>query len=381
MQIETCDSLASIPAVDWNALSDGSNPFVRHEFLSALETHGCVAPEHGWHPFHLLLKDEHGTLLAAAPAYLKTNSYGEFVFDFAWADAYERSGGEYYPKLICAIPFTPATGPRLLIKEGLDQKQCATALHSAAIAIVKQQKWSSAHWLFPFEEDAKQLAESGYMLRTGCQYIWANNDYTDFDDFLSRCTSKKRKNLRRERKRVAEQGITLEVLHGNELSNGDWQQVMGFYLDTFSRKWGTPTLNHKFFAEIGQTMGEQLVIVFASHEQQRVACSVMFKGSDTLFGRYWGCKEDFHSLHFEACYYQGIDYCIKHKLKRFEPGAQGEHKIGRGFVPTITWSAHYLTHKGFSDAVKDFLDQERPMMQERCEELHALLPFNEENSL
>lgn len=381
MQIETCDSLANVSASDWNALGDGTNPFVRHEFLCALETHGCVAPKHGWHPFHLLLKeDDGGALLAAVPAYVKTNSYGEFVFDFAWADAYERSGGQYYPKLICAIPFTPATGPRVLVKAGQDLKQCTAALHSAAIAIVKQQKWSGVHWLFPFKKEAEHLAESGYMLRKGCQYIWANDNYTDFEDFLSRCTSKKRKNLRRERKRVAEQGISLKVMHGHELDDGDWQQVMGFYLDTFNRKWGTPTLNQKFFAEIGRTMGEQIIVVFASHEDQRVACSVMLKGTDTLFGRYWGCKDDFHSLHFEACYYQGIDYCIKHGLSRFEPGAQGEHKIGRGFVPTITWSAHHLAHEGFSEAVKDFLDQEGPMMQQRCEELHALLPFNEQNS-
>ena len=381
MQIETCDSLASVPAIEWNALGDGSNPFVRHEFLSALEKHGCVAAEHGWHPFHLLLRNDASTLIAAAPAYLKTNSYGEFVFDFAWADAYERSGSQYYPKLICAIPFTPATGPRLLIKAGENEKECTKALHSAAIAIVKQQNWSGVHWLFPFKKDAEQLADNDYLLRIGCQYIWANDNYTDFEDFLSRCTSKKRKNLRRERKRVAEQGVTLKVMHGNELNSDDWRQVMGFYLDTFNRKWGTPTLNHQFFSDIGQSLGEQIIVVFASHNNERVACSVMLKGSDTLFGRYWGCKEDFHSLHFEACYYQGIDYCIEHGLSRFEPGAQGEHKIGRGFVPTLTWSAHYLTHPEFSDAVKHFLDQEGTMMRQRCEELHALLPFNEQNSL
>ncbi len=377
MQIETCDALANVAASDWNALGDGSNPFVRHEFLCALETHGCVAPEHGWHPYHLLLKDDDENLIAAAPAYIKTNSYGEFVFDFAWAEAYERSGGNYYPKLIFAIPFTPATGPRLLVREDHDYAECAGAIFNAAMAIVKQHKWSSVHWLFPFKDDAESMAAAGYMLRTGCQYIWSNDNYRDFNDFLSRCTSKKRKNLKRERKRVAEQGVSLEVMHGNELNARDWQQVMGFYLDTFNRKWGTPTLNHKFFLEIGQTMGEQIIIVFASHNEERVACSVMFKGSDTLYGRYWGCKEEFHSLHFEACYYQGIDYCIKHGLSRFEPGAQGEHKIGRGFVPTLTWSTHFLTHEAFSNAVQNFLEQERPMMQQRCEELHALLPFKE----
>jgi predicted N-acyltransferase len=183
--------------------------------------------------------------------------------------------------------------------------------------------------------------------------------------------------MRRERKRVAEQNIELQLMHGNELTEKDWKQVTGFYLDTFNRKWGTPTLNAKFFAQIGKTMGDKVIVVFATHNEQRVACSVMLKGTDTLYGRYWGCTDDFHSLHFEACYYQGIDYCIKHGLKRFEPGAQGEHKIGRGFKPTLTWSTHYLCHEGFRDAVKQFLDQEGPMMREHCQKLHELLPFKQ----
>ncbi len=377
MQIEVCDSLASIALAEWNALTDGSNPFLRYEFLRALEDNDCVAADHGWHPYHLLLKNDKDSLIAAAPTYLKTNSYGEFVFDFAWAEAYQRYGAEYYPKLICAVPFTPATGPRLLIKDGEDYTRCANALYRAAIALVDQQQLSSMHWLFPEEAESRLLASNGYMERMGCQYIWANDNYSDFDDFLSRCTSKKRKNLRRERKRVTEQGVTLEVLHGHELGSSDWAEVTAFYLDTFNRKWGNPTLNKGFFAQLGKTMGENVIIVFASHDEKRVACSVMLKGKDTLFGRYWGCSEDFHSLHFEACYYQGIDYCIANGLSRFEPGAQGEHKIGRGFVPTPTWSAHYLRDKSFSDAVHRFLNQERPLMEQRCEELRSLLPFKD----
>lgn len=375
MQVESCDSLDKVSAEEWNALGDGCNPFVRYEFLYALENNGCVADEFGWHPFHLLLKSDSGELIAAAPAYVKTNSYGEFVFDWAWAEAYERAGGQYYPKLICAIPFTPATGPRLLVKRGRKESECASALYHAAIAIVKQQSWSGVHWLFPKQHEAEAMQDKDYMLRIGCQYIWSNDNYTDFEDFLSACTAKKRKNMRRERKRVAEQNITLSVKHGNELDQCDWEDVTGFYLDTFNRKWGTPTLNADFFTEIGNTMGEQVIVVFAMHNNRRVACSVMLKGTDTLYGRYWGCNEDFHSLHFEACYYQGIDYCIKHGLRRFEPGAQGEHKIGRGFIPTLTWSTHFLCHESFSDAVKHFLDQERPLMKKHCEELHQLLPF------
>ena len=378
MQIEVCDSINKATAASWNALTDGSNPFVRYEFLSALENNKCAHAEHGWHPCHLMMKDG-DALIAAAPAYLKTHSYGEFVFDWAWAEAYERHGAAYYPKLISAIPFTPATGPRLLVAKGQDRKHCTEALMSAAVALCKQQNFSSAHWLFPSYEEAQELEQGNYLLRMGVQYIWSNDDYQDFDDFLSRCTSKKRKNMRRERKRVQEQGVTLELLHGRELGSEDWKQVMRFYLDTFSRKWGNPTLNHGFFSEIGQSMGDDVIIVFASFDGKRVACSVMLKGTDTLYGRYWGCLEEFHSLHFEACYYQGIDYCIANGLKRFEPGAQGEHKIGRGFVPTPTWSAHYLENKDFSDAVRRFLNQERPAMEKHCEELHQLLPFRNED--
>lgn len=379
MRVEICNSLADVSADHWNALSDGSYPFVRHEFLLALEANDCVAPEHGWHPFHLLLKNDNHELLAAAPAYVKTNSYGEFVFDFAWADAFERSGNRYYPKLICSIPFTPATGPRLLVRSDQNYNSCAKALFAAGIAVCEQQELSSMHWLFTLDSEAEQLKEAGYLLRMGCQYHWQNRGFTSFDDFLALCTSKKRKNLKRERRRVAEQGIQMQLLHGNELSADDWRAVTAFYLDTFNRKWGNPTLNSQFFTQIGQTMGEDIIIVFALKDETRVACAVMLKGHNALYGRYWGCNEDFHSLHFEACYYQGIDYCIKHGLQTFEPGAQGEHKIGRGFIPTKTWSAHYIQHPGFRDAVDQFLQQETPMMEQRCEELKSLLPFRLES--
>jgi len=378
LQVEVGSSLDKVDAEDWNALSHQGNPFVRYEFLSALENNHCVDPQYGWHPYHLLLKDDTGKLIAAAPTYLKTNSYGEFVFDFAWADAYERSGAQYYPKLISAAPFTPATGPRLLVNKDQDYDKCTSALLSAAIAVADQQNLSSMHWLFPSTAEAALMDKHNYLRRMGCQYIWVNDNYTDFEDFLSRCSSKKRKNMRRERKRVAEQNISLSVHHGSELEKDDWRKVISFYLDTFNRKWGTPTLNVEFFCEVGKTMGDDIIVVFAEHNEKRVACSVMFKGGDTLFGRYWGCDEDFHSLHFEACYYQGIDYCITNNLKRFEPGAQGEHKISRGFIPTPTWSSHYIRDEGFRSAVAQFLKQETPLMEKHCEELHSLLPFRSE---
>ena len=380
MQVEVGSALDKVDAEAWNALSHQDNPFVRYEFLSALEKNHCVDPQFGWHPYHLLLKDDDNTLIAAAPTYLKTNSYGEFVFDFSWADAYERSGAQYYPKLICAAPFTPATGPRLLVHKDHDYEKCTSALLSAAIAVTDQQNMSSMHWLFSPEAEAVLMDKHNYLRRMGCQYIWVNDDYTDFEDFLERCSSKKRKNMRRERKRVAEQNINLSVHHGCELEKKDWRDVISFYLDTFNRKWGTPTLNVEFFCEVGKTMGDDIIVVFAEHKGIRVACSVMFKGGDTLFGRYWGCHEDFHSLHFEACYYQGIDYCITNNLQRFEPGAQGEHKISRGFIPTPTWSSHYIRDESFRSAVAQFLKQETPLMQKRCKELHSLLPFRSEES-
>lgn len=377
-KIEVGGSLDQVKACDWNALSHGGNPFVRYEFLSALETNGCVDASNGWHPFHMLVKDGGGKLIAAAPTYIKTHSYGEFVFDFQWAEAYERSGAGYYPKLICAAPFTPATGPRILVHKDHDYEQLSSTLLSAAIAVVDQQNLSSMHWLFPTTAQAEQMDKHDYLRRMGCQYIWVNDDYKDFEDFLSNCNSKKRKNMRRERKRVVEQDITLSVHHGNELEEKDWRNVISFYLDTFSRKWGTPTLNVEFFTEVGKTMGEDLIVVFATHNNTRVACSVMFKSDDTLYGRYWGCHEDFHSLHFEACYYQGIDYCIANGLTRFEPGAQGEHKIARGFIPTPTWSSHYIKDESFRAAVAGFLKQETPLMQKRCEALQDFLPFRKE---
>ncbi len=378
LKVEVGSSLGTVDSRDWNALSHNGNPFVRYEFLSALEANGCVDPQYGWHPYHLLLKDDNDKLIAAAPTYLKTNSYGEFVFDFQWAEAYERSGADYYPKLISAAPFTPATGPRLLIHSDHDYEQCTTALLSAAIAVVDQQNMSGMHWLFPTSEQTTLMDKHNYLRRMGCQYIWVNNSYQSFEDFLTHCNSKKRKNMRRERKRVAEQNISLTVHHGNELEEKDWRDVINFYLDTFNRKWGTPTLNVEFFTEVGRTMGEDIIIVFATHEEERVACSVMFKSDDTLYGRYWGCHEDFHSLHFEACYYQGIDYCIRNKLQRFEPGAQGEHKIARGFIPTPTWSSHYIKDENFRAAVAQFLKQETPLMEKRCEALQDFLPFKKE---
>jgi predicted N-acyltransferase len=375
MHLERHQSLEAIDAGEWNRLV-GDFPFLRHEFLVALERHGCVGPEFGWRPYYLVLRDAPGApIAAAAPTFLKGNSYGEFVFDFAWAHAYERHGLAYYPKLIAAAPYTPATGPRLLVAPERDYATTAAALVDAVCRHVDQLQLSSLHWLFPNTRDAQTLSEQGLLLRTDVQYHWTNAGYRDFDDFLDRFTSRKRKKARRERRRVAEQGITLERRRGDEMDSDEWALAHHFYETTFERKWNLPVLTRGFFEAIGRTMGERIVVVFARHGGRVVAGSILLRGDDTLYGRYWGCDADYHSLHFEACYYQGIDYAIEQGLTRFEPGAQGEHKIARGFLPTLTQSAHWIRHPSFREAISDYIEREHALMIERYHMLQEESPF------
>lgn len=410
LQLEVCDSLESIPAEHWNALCDDGNPFLRHEFLHTLDITGCLGESTGWYPrYFLLWAGDEGSreLVAAVPAYVKTNSYGEFVFDWAWAEAYERHQLEYYPKLVSSIPFTPATGQRLLVRSDQPYEPTVSLLARAVRQFADSQGYSSVHYLFLTERENEILAAlepapvqsqnadansdahpdadevSDHLQRIDCQYHWHNDDYTDFDDFLSRCTSRRRKTIRRERRHVSDAGLRLEQRHGSTLSPTEWQWAHQLYQSTFDRKWGNPSLTQAFFETVGKTMGDQVLIVFvfddSDEEPERpVACSIMFVGTTTLYGRYWGCRREYHSLHFEACYYQGIDYCIANGIKHFEPGAQGEHKITRGFFPTITRSAHYIRHPGFRDAIADFLSQERPYVEQRCSGLADLLPFKAE---
>lgn len=375
MHLERHQSLEAIDAGEWNALV-GDFPFLRHEFLIALERHGAVGREFGWIPYYLILRDAaDGPIAAAAPTFLKTNSYGEFVFDFAWAHAYERNGLPYYPKMVAAAPYTPATGPRLLVAPRRDFQSTAHALIDALCRHGEELQLSSVHWLFPNERDQVALQQQGLLLRTDIQYHWANADYRDFDDFLDRFSSRKRKKARRERRRVAEQGIELVRRGGDEMDAAEWARAHHFYESTFERKWNVPVLTRAFFEEIGRTMGERIVVVFARHGGRDVAGAILFRGGDTLYGRYWGCDADYHSLHFEACYYQGIDYAIAHGLQRFEPGAQGEHKIARGFLPVYTQSAHWIRHPGFREAIEDYLQRERALIVERYHELQAESPF------
>jgi predicted N-acyltransferase len=372
------DSLDEVLSDSWNSLQGTHIPFLRHEFLSALEKHHCVGESTGWIPQHILIY-EGETLLGAAPQYLKTNSYGELVFDWAWAEAYQRSGLNYYPKLVTAIPYTPATGPRLLIAPNREREEIATPLIQAALEHAKKLQLSSVHWLFPHEQDMQQLKQQGLLIRLGCQFHWNNlpgtEYYRDFDDYLDRFTSSKRKKIRRERRQVSEAGVTLQRLQGNELSDAQWQSVHRHYRSTFDRLSGYATLSLDFFRELSQTMPQQLIVMLAEHHGNTVASAICFRDDNTLYGRHWGCDAHFQNLHFEACYYQGLEYCIEHKLQRFDPGAQGEHKISRGFLPTPTWSAHWIAEPQFRAAIADFLQRETQGMQHYIQALSEHSPF------
>jgi uncharacterized protein len=380
VRIEVVTELERIPAGDWNRVSGTANPFLRHEFLVALERNGATGSQYGWLSHHLVAYDGQKRLCGAVPLYLKDNSYGEFVFDWAWADAWHRAGVPYYPKLVSAIPYTPATGPRLLVAADADREQVGGALIQAALELLESTGCSSLHWLFTDQADTDWLVGKGFLRRTGCHFHWHNQGYRDFEDFLSALSSRKRKKIRRERRYVEEAGIRMRIIHGNESSAADWHAMHGFYRSTFEKKSGMPTLSEAFFREISRTMGEQVVLVFAMLDEQPVAGAILLRGDRALYGRHWGCLEDYHSLHFEACYYQGIEYAIAHGLELFEPGAQGEHKISRGFLPTLTWSVHWIRHPQFRVAIQNYLAHEHELVVDYHDELMAGSPFRKTDS-
>lgn len=371
MKISTVDSLSTVDAAQWNALVSDSagnnNPFIQYDFLRALEQYDCLAPW-GWQPQHILIHDN-DNLIGACAAYLKYNSYGEFVFDWAWADAYQRNGLNYYPKLVTSIPYTPAKGPRLLALNNDDKIK--KELIETALKIVEQQNLSGAHWLFCEDDDIESLKSENMMLRFDYQFHWQNHDYQNFEDFLSQLSSKKRKNIKRERRLVADNNIQTIIKTGDELTEEEWQILYNFYQITFMKKSGTATFTLEFF----QAMAHRIIAIFAQYESKIVAGAICYQGEDTLYGRHWGCYENYDSLHFETCYYAGIEYCIEHKLKYFEPGAQGEHKISRGFLPVQTRSAHYIAHTGFREAIKDFLQREQQAMLDYGTTLNEASPF------
>lgn len=376
MEIETIDQLSGVAAGDWDALNPADYPFLSHAFLAQLEHHAAVSQRTGWQPCHLTVRDG-SDLVAAAPAYLKGHSWGEFVFDFAWADAYERHIGAYYPKLVAAIPFTPATGPRVLSDGRVTPRHAAETLGNAAREIIDNRGLSSAHWLFLRPEDAQHLADTGYSIRHGCQFHWFNGGYRDFDDFLAVLTSKKRKNIRRERRQIADAGIRFRIVHGDEAEPALWDALYRFYRTTFELHGNIPLISRDCFAAIGRALGWQMVLIIAERDSVPMAGAICFRDHDSLYGRYWGCDTDVDGLHFETCYYQGIEYCIEHGLERFEPGAQGEHKVARGFVPTITRSAHFLPEPGFRRAVDDFIDRERQAVYEYARSLTMEGPYRD----
>jgi len=365
-----------VGADDWNRAAGTGNPFVRHEFLAALESTGCASRESGWHPCHVLCESADGReLLGALPLYLKTNPYGEFVFDYAWAGAYQRAGLSYYPKLVAAVPFTPATGPRLLVPAGPQQAAVQSELIRGATHLSADTGASSVHLLFPHSTELPALRDAGLLLRKDCQFHWENADYADFDQFLAGFTSSKRKKTRRERRRVREAGIRYRVLSGRELSEADWERIMVPYASTFLMRGREPYLDLAFFIEISRTLPDSVLVFCAELDKELVGVSICFRSDTTLYGRYWGANRFIDSLHFETCYYQGIDYCIAEGLQRFEPGTQGEHKIARGFVPTETWSAHWLSHPQFAAAVDDYLEREREHIDEYMDVLSDHVPY------
>jgi predicted N-acyltransferase len=374
MRIVSLTSIAEIDRASWNALTISHNPFIRHEFLYAFEEGGCVTAKSGWLAAHLAAT-ENGRILGAMPLYIKSHSWGEFVFDFAWANVYERHGRDYYPKTIAAVPYTPATGPRLLVPPSPAAATIKAALLKGAMELTAQLGASSYHCLFPTREEIELLEGDGLLIRLGCQYHWRNRDYRDFEDFLGGFSADKRKKVKRERRRVQEAGIEITVLEGGELSSALWQVFYRFYRGTVLRKSGYVPLSLEFFQAVGRSMPEHVVLALARYRGEYVAAALSFRGADTLYGRYWGASDDFHSLHFELCYYTGIEYCIEHGLKIFEPGAQGEHKISRGFLPAPTYSAHWLADPVLRRAVQNFLSLEREQMRNHMAELSSHGPY------
>jgi predicted N-acyltransferase len=364
-------SLAEVDAAEWNALPGAEAPFLRHEFLLALETTGCATAGTGWDARHVLVRGPGGALAGALPLYLKAHSWGEFVFDFAWAEAYHRAGLRYYPRLVSAVPFTPATGPRLLAAGDGPR----AALVAAARALARELGVSSLHVLFPRTEDRHSLEAQGLMPRLDCQFHWRNDGYGSFDDFLAGFTAEKRKKLRRERRRVLESGIECRTLTGARLDDGLVDVIHRLHATTFARHGNAPYLNREFFAQLARVMPDNLVVELASFGGEPVACAIMLRGADTLYGRYWGAIGDFHSLHFELCYHRGIEYCIREGLARFEPGTQGEHKLLRGFLPTPVWSLHEIADPRFAAAIGEWLARERDGRRQWLREAALHLPF------
>lgn len=379
MELRLVQRIADIDRQAWNALVTDNNPFLRHEFLQALEDHGCVSAQFGWYPQHVALYDQ-GRLIAAMPLYAKTNSYGEFVFDQAWSQAWQSVGLAYFPKWVSSIPYAPVTGQRFLIAPDQQADQIRALLVKHLQQIAEEQGVSGWHILFAehYEEPNDQAwlsAQTDWLIRHDCHFHWFNRDYQTFDDFLAQLKPKKRKNIKQERRKVEEAGVTLRRLNGHTASEQDWQDFAYFYEKTFAEKHSLATLNQGFFQAVAQALPEQVLLVMADRDGETIAGSLMFVSNSVLFGRHWGCIDEVNSLHFEACYYQGIEFAIEKGLKRFEPGAGGEHKIARGFEPIISQSAHWLTPNPFQEALTGFLLEEQRMIEDYYADCQSHSPF------
>ncbi|MFK8067107.1 MAG: GNAT family N-acetyltransferase [Gammaproteobacteria bacterium] len=375
-------SLSEISRDEWNQLLENSYPFLRYEFLSALEKSGAVGEHSGWLPKHCLVyadsdrsNESQKTLLAAMPLYEKNHSHGEYVFDHDWAHSYQHYGLEYFPKWLTSIPFTPCEGERILIKNDQDHEKIYNLIIDHLKIKAGEENISSWHCLFPVKQEIDLLKQKNLIIRQGVQFRWSNKGYADFEDFLSTFTMKKRKNLRRERRWVKDQEITLQQIPGSEINDQQWQAFFNFYQMTYLKRRMTAYLDINFFRELGKTMPEQLLLVMAKKDGNHVGAALSLIGGDTLYGRYWGCYDEYHSLHFEACYYQGLEYCIDNKLQRFDSGAQGEHKISRGFEPVTTYSAHWIKDPKFSSAIDHYVKQEAQALTIYKQKAAKLLPF------
>jgi uncharacterized protein len=393
LRLRVVNSIAEVAAEAWDSCANpvpsnmhgangseerleiGYNPFVSHDFLSSLESSESVRARTGWQPMHLLATDERDQLLGAVPCYAKSHSRGEYVFDHGWAEAYERAGGSYYPKLQVSVPFTPVTGRRLLVRPGIAADAVRAVLADALIDICRRSAASSVHVTFPTETEWELFGSHGYLKRTHQQFHWENAGYDSFDGFLAALSSRKRKFIRRERAEALAAGISVHWLSGSDLTESVWDAFFEFYMETGSRKWGRPYLTRSFYSLVGGKMRNRILLVMAKRCGRWIAGAINFIGSDTLFGRHWGAIEHHPFLHFELCYYQAIQYAIEQRLRRVEAGAQGEHKISRGYLPTTTYSAHYIVDQGLRRAIDDFLKRERAYMTAAGEELAQMAPF------
>jgi predicted N-acyltransferase len=384
IRLRTVDAITSIPPEAWDACAnpacDGErsakyNPFVSHDFLAALELSGSVRSRAGWQPIHLVAETQNGEILGTAPCYAKSHSQGEYVFDHGWADAYERAGGSYYPKLQVAVPFTPATGPRLLVRPGSHADAARESLAEALSQLCRNCRASSVHVTFLPADEWRFLGSHGYLQRTHRQFHWENAGYESFDAFLAALASRKRKTIRRERESALAEGVTVHWLTGADLTEGVWDAFFEFYMETGSRKWGRPYLTRAFYSIVSEKMRDRILLVMAKRRGRWIAGAINFVGSDTLFGRHWGAVEHHPFLHFEVCYYQAIEYAIQHKLERVEAGAGGQHKITRGYLPVTTYSAHYIADPALRRAIAEFLKTERSHVASEIEEIAEAAPF------